>query len=174
MWYFCLFEISFPLLLWRDVSYPLRLCCSAARSLKCFLFSFPSGINSPIFSAHRHFIPILSLHRHCLPIRFSVFLPSLPNCDLRWRVCTWLTSGLPQPVLWVLQVTPWIGLNGWLPRSLFLHLHFEKDLPVMSAQKSCRESSIPGPSLCPLLLLQLLKKVGLWSLRLISRLSPQE
>ena len=49
-------------------------------------------------------------------------------------------------------------------------MHFEKDLPVMSAQKSCRESWIPGPSLCPLLLL--LKKVGLWSLRLISHVCP--
>ena len=49
-------------------------------------------------------------------------------------------------------------------------MHFEKDLPVMSAQKSCRESWIPGPSLCPLLLL--LKKVGLWSLRLIFHVCP--
>ena len=49
-------------------------------------------------------------------------------------------------------------------------MHIEKDLPVMSAQKSCRESWIPGPSVCPLLLL--LKKVGLWSLRLISHVCP--
>ena len=49
-------------------------------------------------------------------------------------------------------------------------MHFEKDLPVISAQKSCRELSIPGPSLCPMLLL--LKKVGLWSLRLISHVCP--
>ena len=62
------------------------------------------------------------------------------------------TLGLLQPVLWVLQVISWIRLNGWLPRSLFLHLHFEKDLPVMSAQKSCKESWIPSPSLCPLCL----------------------
>ena len=41
---------------------------------------------------------------------------------------------------------------------------------MMSAQKSCRESWIPGPSLCPLLLL--LRKVGLWSLRLISHVCP--
>ena len=41
---------------------------------------------------------------------------------------------------------------------------------MMSAQESCRESSIPGPSLCPLLLL--LRKVGLWSLRLISHVCP--
>ena len=88
-----------------------------------------------------------------------------------WVESFYLTTlGLPQPVLWVLQVTPWIRLNGWLPRSLFLHLHFEKDLPVMSAQKSCKESWIPGPSLCPLLLL--LQKVGVWSLRLISPICP--
>ena len=55
-------------------------------------------------------------------------------------------------------------------RSLFLHFHFEKDLPMMSAQKSCRESLIPGPSLCPLLLL--LRNVGLWSLSLISHVYP--
>ena len=100
------------------------------------------------------------------------FLPFLFNLHLLGQmVCIWLTSGLPWLLLQVLWVSLWIRLSCWLPRSLFLHLHFEKDLPVMSAQKSCRVSWIPGPSLCPLLLL---RKVGLWSLWLISRLSPQE
>ena len=48
-------------------------------------------------------------------------------------------------------------------------MHFEKDLPIISAQKSCRESWIPGPSLCSLLLLW---KVRLWSLRFISHVCP--
>ena len=68
----------FPVLLWRDVPYPSRPCSSAARSLK-LLLSFPSGINSLIFSAPKHFTPILSQHRHCLPIRFSVFCLPCPT-----------------------------------------------------------------------------------------------
>ena len=68
----------FPVLLWRDVPYPSRPCSSAARSLK-LLLSFPSGINSLIFSALQHFTPILSHHRHCLPIRFSVFCLLCPT-----------------------------------------------------------------------------------------------
>ena len=55
-------------------------------------------------------------------------------------VCIWLISGLPWQLQQFLWVGLWIRLNCWLPRSLFLHLYFEYDLPVMSPQKSCRES----------------------------------
>ena len=60
--YMCIFlclEFSLLSLLWNDVPYPLRPHSSAARSLKLFLFSFPSGIHSPIFSTPQHFNPIL-------------------------------------------------------------------------------------------------------------------
>ena len=68
----------FPVLLWRDAPYPSGPCSSAARSLK-LLLSFPSGINSLIFSAPQHFTPVLSQHTHCLPIRFSVFCLPCPT-----------------------------------------------------------------------------------------------
>ena len=99
------------------------------------------------------------------------FLPFLFNLHLLGQmVCIWLTSGLPWLLLQVLWVSLWMRRSCWLPRSLFLHLHFEKDLSVMSAQKSCKESWIPGPSLCPLLLLP--QKVSTWSLWLISHVFP--
>ena len=61
--------LKFPFLsvLWRDVPYLLRLCSNATRSLKIVLLSFPSGINSPIFSAPQNFTPIFLHHRLCLP-----------------------------------------------------------------------------------------------------------
>ena len=67
-----LFGISFPFFAGEiDTSYPSRPCSSATRSLKLFLFSFPAGINSPIFSAPQNFTPILLQHSHCLPGRFG-------------------------------------------------------------------------------------------------------
>ena len=53
---FLYLEFPFLSLLWRDAPYPSRLCSSATRSLKLFLFSFPGGINSPIFPAPHNFI----------------------------------------------------------------------------------------------------------------------
>ena len=76
-WVACLFSrvlyLEFPFLplIWREVPYPPRPCSSATRSLKLFLFSFPAGINSPIFSAPQNFTPILLQHSHCLPGRFG-------------------------------------------------------------------------------------------------------
>ena len=77
---------------------PSRPCSSATRSLKCFLFSFPVGINSLIFSAPQNFTPILLQHSHCLQCRVDsgAFLPSLSVCDLfEQTVCIWLILGLP-------------------------------------------------------------------------------
>ena len=43
----------------------------------------------------------------------GAFLPSLPVHDLiEQTVCIWLILGLPWPMLQVLQVTSWNGLNG--------------------------------------------------------------
>ena len=60
--------LKFPILslLWRNVPYLSRLCSKATRSLKIFLLSFPSGVNSPIFSAPQNFTIFLH-HRYCLP-----------------------------------------------------------------------------------------------------------
>ena len=75
----CLYlEFPFLSLLWRDVPYPSRPCSSATKPLKLFLFSFPGGINSPIFSAPQNFSPFSLQHRHCLPGCLSAF----PTCDL--------------------------------------------------------------------------------------------
>ena len=68
---FLYLEFPFLPLIWREVPYPPRPCSSATRSLKLFLFSFPAGINSPIFSAPQNFTPILLQHSHCLPGRFG-------------------------------------------------------------------------------------------------------
>ena len=92
-WCLSLFGISFPVFAGEiDALYPLRPCSSATRSLKLFLFSFPGGINSPIFSAHQKFSPILLQHRLCLLGCLSV---SLPDRDLSEPVvCIWHISGL--------------------------------------------------------------------------------
>ena len=90
-WCLSLFGISFPVFAGEiDALYPSRPCSSATRSLKLFLFSFPGGINSPIFSAPQSFFPILLQHRLCLPGCLSV---SLPDCDLfEQMVCIWHIS----------------------------------------------------------------------------------
>ena len=72
---FVYLEFTILSLLWRNVPYLSRLCSNATRSLKVFFFfflkvfllSFPSGINSPIFSAPQNFTPIFLPHRLCLP-----------------------------------------------------------------------------------------------------------
>ena len=64
---FVYLKFIFLSLLWRDAPYLSRLCSNATTSLKIFLLSFPSGINSPIFSAPQNFTPIFLHHRHCLP-----------------------------------------------------------------------------------------------------------
>ena len=131
--------------------------------------AFLVELTVPFFSAPQNFSPILPQHRHCLPVKFSVFLPSLPNCDLLGqRVYTWLTSGLLHPVLQVLQVTPWIRLNGWLLEVFF---------SICTLRRTClwcqhRRAVGNHWSLCPLLLLLLLQKVGLWSLSLTSHICP--
>ena len=94
---FVYLKFPFLSLLWRDVPYLSRLCSNATRSLKVFFFfflkvlllSFPSGINSPIFSAPQNFTPIFLHHRHCLPgPSVSAFFA---QAQPPWEDCLYLT-----------------------------------------------------------------------------------
>lgn len=170
MWYFCLFEIPFPVCC-GEMLLILQGPVPMVPGLWSSCSPFPVELTALSFCSPPSLLFFHSTDT-VFPIRLSVFLPSLPNCN-SWAESLYLTYFGSSSAS--TASSPSYSLKAeWLTsRSLFsLHLHFEKDLPVMSAQKSCRNHQSPGPSLCPLLLL--LRKVGLWSLRLISRLSPQE
>ena len=82
---FIYLKFPFLSLLWRDVPYLSRLCSSATGSLKIFLLSFPSGINSPIFSAPQNFSPISLQHRLFLPGCLSASYLTVTSLS-RWFV----------------------------------------------------------------------------------------
>ena len=86
---FVYLKFPFLSLLLRDAPYLSRLCSNATTSLKIFLLSFPSGINSPIFSAPQNFTPIFLHHRHCLPgPSVSAFSA---QAQPPWEDCLYLT-----------------------------------------------------------------------------------
>ena len=178
----CIFLcLEFPLLslLWRDVPYPLKPCSNTTRSLKIFLLSFPSGINSSILSAPSTIILFYYSTNIVFLLESRSFLPSLPSCDiLEQTICICFISGLYYSLLQVFQVICWIWLKIWISNwnlclslSLFFFFSFLQLYMCLCFQlkRAVGNHWIPVLCLCPLLLLQ---KAGLWSLRLISHVCP--
>ena len=119
MWYFCLFAISFPvcceemfLILQGPVPVLPGLWIS---SCSAFLVE----LTVPSFLLPRTSLLFYHSTDTVFPLDSVSFCLPCPAETSLGRVYTWLTLGLPQPVLRALQVTPWVGLSGWLLKVFF-------------------------------------------------------
>ena len=166
--------ISFALFAVERCSLSFEACSNATGSLKLFLFSFPSGINSFILSAPSTLILFYYSTDTVFLLESRSFLPSLPSCDLlEQTVCICFISGLYYTLLQVFQVYVEFGWrflflieNFFFFFFLFLHLYIGL---CFQLKRAIGNHLIPVLCLCPLLLLW---KAGLWSLRLISHVCP--
>ena len=138
MWYFCLFEFPFP------------SCCVemflTVRGPVAVLPGLQSSFRSPFPMESFLLIGTSLLFYHSTKTVFP--LDSVSFC----LPCPTVTLGrefVPDSLQVFLsqycQFSKLLLELGWMVAflCLFLYLYFEKDLPVMSAQKSCRGSSIP-------------------------------
>ena len=146
--------VSFALFAVERCSLSFEACSNATGSLKLFLFSFPSGINSSILSTPSTLILFYYSTDTVFLLESRSFLPSLPSCDLlEQTVCICFISGLYYTLLQVFQVICWIWLKVWISNwNLFFFFFFISPLvhwSVFSAQKSYRESFDPCSLLVP-------------------------
>ena len=166
--------VSFALFAVERCSLSFEACSNATGSLKLFLFSFPSGINSSILSAPSTLILFYCSTDTVFLLESRSFLPSLPSCDLlEQTVCICFISGLYYTLLQVFQVICRIWLKVWISNwnlffFFFSFLHWYIGL-CFQLKRAIGNHLIPVLCLCPLLLLW---KAGLWSLRLISHVCP--
>ena len=82
VWYFSLLEISFPLFAVERCSLSSEALSNATGSLKLFLLSFSSGINSSILSAPSTIILFYYSTNIVFLLESRSFLPSLHSCDI--------------------------------------------------------------------------------------------
>ena len=148
-WCLSLFGISFPFLAGEiDTPYPSRPCSSATRSLKLFLFSFPGGINSPIFSAPQNFSPILLQDRLSLP--GCLWSPYLTVTSLsRWFVSDTFQVFLSQCCTFSKLLLKMDWMVDFLVEAFFSIYTLSRTCLCSKCKRAVENNFIPSPTPMP-------------------------
>ena len=136
--------ISFALFAVERCSLSSEALSNATGSLKLFLLSFSSGINSSILSAPSTIILFYYSTNIVFLLESRSFLPSLPSCDILEQSVSvsfqdfiihyYKFSKLCVEFGWMFEFLIEISLSFFFFISPIVHVS------VFSAQKSCRES----------------------------------